>query len=84
MAGEVQALAALIQAGPAAGPVDREPVYAMTAASRTAPDWGTTYAEVDLTGQHVYMFQEETWCGMHPASRETYPRITTRPQASTA
>ena len=58
VAGEVQALAALIQAGPAAGPVDREPVYAMTAASRTAPDWGTTYAEVDLTGQHVYMFQE--------------------------
>ena len=49
VAGEVQALAALIQAGPAAGPVDREPVYAMTAASRTAPDWGTTYAEVDLT-----------------------------------
>ena len=58
VAGEVQALAALIQAGPAAGPVDREPVYAMTAASRTAPDWGNTYAEVDLTGQHVYMFQE--------------------------
>ncbi|MCQ5142784.1 L,D-transpeptidase family protein [Enterocloster bolteae] len=58
VAGEVQALAALIQAGPAAGPVDREPVYAKTAASRTAPDWGTTYAEVDLTGQHVYMFQE--------------------------
>ena len=38
--------------------MDREPVYTMTAASRTAPDWGNTYAEVDLTGQHVYMFQE--------------------------
>lgn len=58
VAGELQALTALIQAGPTAGPVDREPVYAATAASRTAPDWGATYAEVDLTGQHVYMFQE--------------------------
>lgn len=57
VAGEAAALIALIQAGPAAGPVEREPVYAATAAART-PDWGATYVEVDLTGQHVYMFLE--------------------------
>lgn len=58
IAGESAALAALIQAGPVEEPVEREPVYATAAASRTAPDWGTTYVEVDLTGQHVYMFLE--------------------------
>lgn len=58
VAGETAALISLLQAGPAAEPVEREPVYAATAASRTAPDWGTTYVEVDLTGQHVYMFKE--------------------------
>lgn len=58
VAGEVQALNALLQTGPADGPLDREPVYASAAASRTGADWGTTYAEVDLSGQHVYMFQD--------------------------
>ena len=58
VAGESAALTQLIQAGLAEGEQDREPVYAATAASRTAPDWGTTYVEIDLTGQHVYMFQE--------------------------
>lgn len=36
----------------------REPVYAQTAADRGETDWGTTYVEIDLTNQHVYMFQE--------------------------
>lgn len=58
VAGEVQALTDLIQAGPVEGVVDREPVYALKAASRTAPDWGRTYVEVDLAGQHVYAFQD--------------------------
>ena len=58
VAGESAALTQLIQAGLAEGEQDREPVYAATAASRTAPDWGSTYVEIDLTGQHVYMFQE--------------------------
>lgn len=58
VAGEVAALTQLIQAGLAEGEQDREPVYAATAASRSLPDWGNTYVEIDLTGQHVYMFQE--------------------------
>ena len=37
---------------------DREPVYSQKAASREGTDWGTTYVEVDLGGQHVYMFKE--------------------------
>lgn len=36
----------------------REPKYAQTASSRTLPDWGNTYVEADLTGQHVYMYQD--------------------------
>ena len=58
VAGEVAAHTQLIQAGLGEGEQDREPVYAATAASRSLPDWGNTYVEIDLTGQHVYMFQE--------------------------
>ena len=80
VAGEVQALAALIQAGPAAGPVDREPDTPLDGppAARLLT-WGTTYAEVDLTGQHVYMFQEGNLVWDAPCVRETYPRITDTP-----
>ena len=35
----------------------REPQYAMTGADRVS-DWGSTYAEVDLSGQHVYMIKD--------------------------
>lgn len=36
--------------------VTREPMYCVgqTAASRGPQDWGTTYAEVDLSGQHMW------------------------------
>lgn len=34
--------------------VTREPAYEQTAASRSAQDWGTTYAEVDLSAQHMW------------------------------
>ncbi len=54
---ETDALIALVQGGESQ---QRTPVYAASAASRTAPDWGKTYAEVDLTGQHVYMIQDGT------------------------
>ena len=37
--------------------LEKEPAYALRAAARDV-DWGTTYAEVDLAGQHVYMIQE--------------------------
>lgn len=69
VAGEMAALTQLIQsaAGDAAqaetaaawngNTLEREPVYSATAAAR-GTDWGTTYAEVDLTGQHVYMIKD--------------------------
>lgn len=57
--GESAALTQLIQAGLQEGEQDREPVYASSAAGRN-PDWGTTYVEVDLGGQHAYMIQNGT------------------------
>ena len=36
----------------------REPQYAQTAVDHSAQEWGTTYVEVDLTGQHVYMTKD--------------------------
>lgn len=58
VAGESAALTQLIQAGLPGGEQDREPLYTSTAASRNAPDWGTTYVEVDITGQHAYMIKD--------------------------
>lgn len=49
---ETDALISLIQSGQSQ---ERTPIYATVGVSRTAPEWGNTYAEVDLTGQHVYM-----------------------------
>ncbi len=37
--------------------VTREPNYASRAATHDANDWGNTYAEVDLTAQHMYYIQ---------------------------
>lgn len=54
-AAETDALISLVQSGESQ---QRSPIYATASASRTAPEWGTTYAEVDLTGQHVYMVQD--------------------------
>lgn len=34
------------------------PVYSQSAASRTGSDWGNTYVQVDLAGQHVYMIKD--------------------------
>lgn len=36
----------------------REVQYAKKAASRSGSDWGNTYVEIDLGGQHVYLYQE--------------------------
>ncbi len=36
----------------------RELSFSQTAAARGDADWGSTYVEIDLAGQHVYMFQE--------------------------
>ena len=37
--------------------VTREPNYSSRAATHDANDWGSTYAEVDLTAQHMYFIQ---------------------------
>lgn len=60
-AGEIAALTELIQNGSAwqsGDSADREPVYSQVAASRTGSDWGNTYVQVDLSGQHVYMIKD--------------------------
>lgn len=55
VAGETDALIALIRTGQSQS---REPLYARTGASHEQQDWGTTYVEVDLTGQHVYLTKD--------------------------
>ncbi len=61
-AAETAALADMISIGSpwneGQAQADREPVYSQKAVSRTGADWGTTYVEVDLGNQHVYMFKE--------------------------
>ncbi|MGL5437409.1 MAG: L,D-transpeptidase family protein [Lachnospiraceae bacterium] len=54
---ETDALYAVIQT---AQSQSREPIYSASAASRSGQDWGITYVEVDLTGQHVYMVKDGT------------------------
>lgn len=54
-AGEIDALIAAIRTGQSQ---TREPLYAKKAASRTSPDWGETYVEIDLGSQYVSMFQD--------------------------
>ena len=38
--------------------MEREPVYLQTAASREGNDYGTTYAEVNLTAQHLFFYKD--------------------------
>lgn len=54
-AAETDALIAMIRSGQSQ---TREPQYASTAAVWGEQDWGSTYAEVDLTGQHVYLVKD--------------------------
>lgn len=51
---EVQELIRSLKSGES---VTREPIYLQTAASREGPDYGTTYAEVNLTAQHLFFYQ---------------------------
>lgn len=34
--------------------IEKEPTYVQTAATHDAQDWGSTYAEVDVTTQHMW------------------------------
>lgn len=57
MAAETEALMGMIRTGQTQS---REPQYASAGATRVGYDWGATYVEVDLTGQHVYMIKDGT------------------------
>lgn len=52
---ESAALAEIIRSGESQ---TREPVYSQTAASHTAPDYGNTYVEINLTAQHLYFYKD--------------------------
>ncbi|MDU3396844.1 MAG: L,D-transpeptidase family protein [Clostridiales bacterium] len=54
-AAEVQELIRILESGES---VTREPIYSQTAASRDGPDYGNTYAEVNLTAQHMFVYKE--------------------------
>lgn len=36
---------------------EREPIYSQTAASHDGPDYGDTYAELNLTAQHMFFYK---------------------------
>lgn len=52
---EIDALIGMVRTGESQ---TREPQYASSAVEHTAQEWGSTYVEVDLTGQHVYMTKD--------------------------
>lgn len=52
---ETAALTAAIQTGQSQS---REPVYSLAAVNHTSQEWGNTYVEVDISGQHVYLIKE--------------------------
>ena len=47
--------------------IEKEPTYVQTAATHDAQDWGSTYAEVDVTTQHMWyivmeqLFLRQMW-----------------------
>ncbi len=53
--GESEQLVQLIYQGKN---VEREPVYSATARQKGANDIGSSYVEADLTGQHLYLYQD--------------------------
>ena len=52
---EVKELNAILESGESQ---TREPVYSQKAASREEQDYGSTYVEVNLTGQHLYFYKD--------------------------
>lgn len=52
---EAEELAGLIRAGKSQ---TREPVYGQKAASHGEQDYGTTYVEINLTAQHLFLYKE--------------------------
>ena len=54
-AAETEELVRILEAGES---VVREPVYSQTAASHDGADYGGTYAEVNLTAQHLFFYKD--------------------------
>lgn len=54
-AAETAALTEMIKTGESQ---TREPQFTQAAAAYGDQDWGSTYVEIDLSGQHVYMIRE--------------------------
>ena len=54
---QAEEVKALLQAIQGCESQTREPVYSITAISRSGYDFGATYIEVDLTGQHLYFYE---------------------------
>ena len=54
-AAETEALAAIIASGES---TTREPEYSQKSASHGANDYGDTYVEINLTGQHLFFYKE--------------------------
>lgn len=52
---EIDAIIGMVRTGESQS---REPEYTSSAVDHTAQEWGNTYVEVDLTGQHVYMTKD--------------------------
>lgn len=52
---EIDAIIGMVRTGESQ---TREPEYLSAAVDHTAQEWGNTYVEVDLAGQHVYMTKD--------------------------
>lgn len=52
---EVEELMGLLERGEGG---ERTPVYRQTAASYESPDYGDSYVEINLTAQHLFLYQE--------------------------
>ena len=42
--------------------IDKEPVYSSKGAQKGSDDIGNSYVEIDLTNQHLYLFQNGEHC----------------------
>lgn len=58
----------------------REPAYSRTAASQTGNDFGTTYVEVDMGLQHIYMYENGTLIAEAPIVTGNVSRGWTTPE----
>lgn len=52
---EIQELTEILESGKS---TTKEPVYSQTAASHDGDDFGSTYAEVNLTAQHLFLYKD--------------------------